>query len=445
MITCANDEVLSGRRRSMSPPMPRLLAGALAALAATVISSAASADSCAPVTRSNVAACAVGASAAVRSDREAVAAAAGRRVAASPWLPSNPVLAVTLARRGGTDGRGDALNYTASLSQEIAIAGQRGARRRAAEADVDARVQEGAATARRVAADGYSAWFDVVAARDAVAVARRLESTAQQIARVTRGRADAGVGSPLEAEVADAASLRVTQARVEAERELRVDTARLAALLGRDPLREHVAVAGDLEPLGGADAIARSASEDLARRRPEVLALANERRAHEARAEALRRARVPSPALQVFAQNDGYDERVLGAGLSVPIPLPEPVGRLHAGEIREAEALARQTGAKRELVERELGAELAAAVATYEGRRAEAALFTRERALRSEQLLSEIRAEIEAGRLPVRDALLAQQQLIDVLRGAVETRRALCLASVELALAAGVALEGGAR
>ena len=41
--------------------------------------------------------------------------------------------------------------------------------------------------------------------------------------------------------------------------------------------------------------------------------------------------------------------------------------------------------------------------------------------------------------------LLAQQQLIDVLRGAVETRRALCIASVNLAFAAGVPLEGGAR
>ncbi|OJY19962.1 MAG: hypothetical protein BGO98_01580 [Myxococcales bacterium 68-20] len=422
------------------------LAGVVLFTVTTVAASPVDAsNACAPVTRENVAACVVRASAAVRSDREATAAAAGRRVATEPWFPSSPVLAVTLARRGGPDGRSDTLNYTASLSQEIAIAGQRGARRRAAEADVDARMQETTATARRVAAAGYVAYFDLVAARDSVEVARRLESTAQQIARVTRGRADAGVASALDAEVADAASLRVTQARIDAERELRADAARLASLLGRDPLEQNVAVAGELEPLAGVDTIARSVSEDLARQRPEVRALASDRRAYEAHAEAFRRARVPNLTLQLFSQNDGFNERVLGAGLSVPIPLPQPVGRLYDGEIREAEALARQTVAKSELLVRELSADLAAAVAAYEGRRAETALFTQERVDRSERLLSEIGKEIEAGRLPVRDALLAQQQLIDVLRGFVETRRAFCVASVELALAAGVALEGANR
>jgi cobalt-zinc-cadmium efflux system outer membrane protein len=54
-------------------------------------------------------------------------------------------------------------------------------------------------------------------------------------------------------------------------------------------------------------------------------------------------------------------------------------------------------------------------------------------------------AEVEAGRLAVRDAVVAQQQLMDVLRARVEARRALSVASVELALAAGVPLEGAPR
>jgi outer membrane protein, heavy metal efflux system len=401
--------------------------------------------SCSPVTRENVAACVVKASAAVRADREAMAAATGRQTAAAPWFPSNPTLSVTLARRGGTENRGDTLNYTAALSQELEVAGSRAARRRAADADVEARGHEWVATARRAAADGYLAWFELLAARDAVRVARLLEGTAQQIARVTKGRADAGVASPLDAELADAASLRVTQARLDAERQERADTARLASLLGRDPTRESVAATGELEPLapnGKLEDVMHAATAEIASRRPELRALASDQRAWEARAEAFRRARVPNLSLQLFAQNDGYNERVLGAGLMVPIPLPQPIGHFYTGEIREAEALARQTTARRELLVRELGTELATAVAAYESRRSEVALYTEERATRSERMLSEIGKEIEAGRLSVRDALLAQQQLIDVLRARVETRRALCLASVDLALAAGVALEG---
>lgn len=399
------------------------------------------ARACVPVTRENVVGCVVGASAELRREREASLAAAGRRTAAAPWLPSNPTLFVSLSRRGETEGHSSVLNYNATLSQEIEIAGQRTARRRAAESEVAAREQDITATSRRVAADGIAAYFDVLAAREAMAVARRLETTARQIADVTRGRADAGVASPLDAEVADAASLRVTQARLGAERELRTSSARLASLLGRDPMRDPVSATGSLEPLEAAEVLARAANADAVRERPEVRALASDQHAYEARAEVFRRARIPSPTLQLFAQNDGYNERVLGAGLSLPIPLPQPIGRVYVGEIREAEALARQTSARSDALVRELTVDLATAITTYETRRAEAALFTRERVERAERLLSDIGKEMEAGRLSVRDALLAQQQLIDVLRGSIDTRRELCLASVKLALAAGLPIE----
>jgi outer membrane protein TolC len=398
--------------------------------------------SCASITRENLATCVVASSAAVRAGREATAAANGRRIATEPWLPSNPTLATSLARRSGTEGRPGAINYTATLSQEIQFNGQRAARRRAAEADVGARELETLATTRRVVADGYTAYFEVIASRDAADVARRLESTALQIARVTKGRSDAGVSSPMDAEVAEAASLRVAQVRLAAERELRTSSARLGSLLGRDPTKA-VEVGGSLEPIAGVDGIAPTGAN--VERRPEVRALASDQRAWSARAEAFRRARIPNVTLQLFGQNDGYDERVFGAGLALPLPLPQPLGNRYTGEVREAEATARETAARTELLVRELGADLAVAVTDYESRRAEAALFTRERAERAERYLADLAKELEVGRVSVRDALLAQQQLIDVLRGFVETRRALCLASVEVALAAGLPLEGASR
>src|SRR5262245_15795103 len=137
----------------MSSRLLRIVFGAVV----TFSGPASAEETCTPITRGNVATCVVRASAAIRAEREATAAAAGRRLAASPWFPSNPTLAVSLARRAGTEGRGDAINYTASLSQEIEVAGQRAARRRAAEADIGARTLETIATSRRVAADGYTA------------------------------------------------------------------------------------------------------------------------------------------------------------------------------------------------------------------------------------------------------------------------------------------------
>lgn len=401
---------------------------------------------CAAIDRSNVVACVLRTSATIRAEREAAEGAVGRRTATAPWFPSQPTLYLSAGRRtGGTEGRGDAINYYATLSQEIAFSGERASRRRAAEADVAARNHDTLAVTRRVAADAYAAYYDALAGRDAIAVAKLLEATALSIARVTRARSDAGVASPLDAEVADAASLRIVQSRIAAERTSSTASARLATLLGADPVKQVPVVTGDLEPLAGSDALADGANSRSASARPEVQALLNDERAAMLRAEAFRRARIPTLTVQAFVQNDGFNERVFGGGIVFPIPLPEPVGRRFAGEILESEALGRESAARAEATSRELSNELARAVLDYRSRRAELALYSRERVAKSEQLLGEIGREIESGRLPVRDALVAQQQLIEVLRGYVEARRALCIASVGLALAAGVPLEGSAR
>lgn len=403
------------------------------------------APTCSRVTRDNLIRCAVDASAAIRMQREGVAAADARRVATSPWFPRNATLTLSAAQRVGPGGGPTVFNYYATLAQEIEIAGQRSARRAAAEADVAANKEDLAAVTRRAAAAAYVAYFDALAARDALAVAQGLEATARQIARVTQERADTGVGSPLDATLAEAASLRVVQNRVEAERTVQKTGIMLAVLLGRDAAQPPPAIEGDLEPLHGVDAITGSSTPRLVLDRPELRALRFTRRAYEARADVFRRARVPNVTLQLYAQNDGFNERVLGGGLVVPLPLPRPIGRMYAGEIAESEALARRTEQEAEVSRRALSGSLAAAIAEYRSRREEAGLFTKDRVARAERLLSEIGKEIEAGRLPVRDALVAQQRLIDVLHGWVDTRHALCLASVELAFAAGVPLEAGGR
>jgi cobalt-zinc-cadmium efflux system outer membrane protein len=395
---------------------------------------------CATVSRQNVAACVVGASADLVTQREARAAAEGRLVAAEPWFPSNPLLSVSAGRRNGSDA--SATNVWATLSQEIEIAGQRAARRRAADAEIDARTADVVASTRRVAAAAYRAYYRAIAAREAALVARRLEATGADVARVTRARAEAGVASTVDAEVAEAAALRLAQERVDASMQERVAVATLATLLGRDPVRETIAIEGALEPLPGADALVPRANAQMAKGRPEVRALKKEESAHASRAEAFRRARFPTLTIQVFAQNDGFDEKVLGAGLALPLPLPQPLGRTFAGEAAEEGALARQAASRAAAAERELANDLAVAVAAYDAARAQVALYGDDRAARAERILSDIAKEIEAGRLATRDAVLAQRELTDVLRGRVDALRALSLASVDLVLAAGAPLEG---
>src|SRR5437868_5461647 len=98
----------------------------LAVAAALLCAAPARADDagCAVLARENVARCAVSASAVVAVERAQAMAAIGRRTAADPWFPQAPTLSLTAARRAGTEGRQGTVNYAATLSQEIEIAGE---------------------------------------------------------------------------------------------------------------------------------------------------------------------------------------------------------------------------------------------------------------------------------------------------------------------------------
>ena len=64
---------------------------------------------------------------------------------------------------------------------------------------------------------------------------------------------------------------------------------------------------------------------------------------------------------------------------------------------------------------------------------------------RAENSLRELGQEVEVGRLSMRDAIVSQQGLIELLQAYVAERKALCLASLEMAPLLGIAVEGGGR
>ena len=160
------------------------------------------------------------------------------------------------------------------------------------------------------------------------------------------------------------------------------------------------------------------------------------------RASALRRSRVPNPTLSVFAARDGFAEDVVGVGLAFPLPLPEPVGRMSGGAVAESEAQAERARILAEKGRRSARTVLARAVASYDAARAEAEVFDTPRVARAEAALTNLATEAQNGRVPIRDALVLQAPLLELLLAAIETKKSLCLASVELVWAAGLPLEG---
>lgn len=395
-------------------------------------------------TRDNVASCAIRASLGVKAQTEATEAASARVTAAEPILPSLPVLGASAAQRTAR-GITPVLNWSASLSQEIEVAGQRSARLTSAAAEVEAERQRGVATERDAALAAWRAYFEALGAKEEVKRARSVEALAAKIETAVTAASAGGLASGIDAELAGARTLQATQARLAAERAEKAALVTLAALWGKDPSQVTLTAEGPLTPLAGVEELAAKSAPKPATEKPEALALDAEKRSLEARADELRRARVPNLTVSLFVQNDGVNETVVGAGVSIPIPLPQPLGRSNAGEIAEASALSRRAATEAESVRRGAKADVAAAVAEYRSRKAEVDAFAADRLTRAETSLAGIATEIEAGRLSLKDAAQAQQALVDVLAAHLQARRALCLASVEVVRAAGLPVEGVTR
>lgn len=383
------------------------------------------------INRSNVAACALIANPSLGEELASERAAQARREAARPFLPSNPTLAGSVASRVSSTDR--AANWYLSIGQELEVGGQSWLRVEVADKALRAQHHRVAATRTSVTAQAWAAYFSVLAMQERLKLAAKLEAATGTVAATVRGMASSGLASEVDADVADAAALRASQDRLGLEAVLAAAKAQLNRLTGGPPA---IVVEGVLEPLKGV-IVALSAPTRL-----EVLALQEEHAALQRRVALLRREQVPNPTLSLYAQNDGFNERVLGVGLSVPIPLPQPIGRTRAGQLAETIALAQKAQAEIEGLQRELQAELTVASAEFEAASKARALYTAERIERAGVRLDAIAVQVKSARLPVRDALLAQQALVDQLKAHIDAREALCVASVRLRRAVGLSTEG---
>lgn len=397
---------------------------------------------CAPINRANLVRCALEGSLSAKVEKQGLEAAEARQETARPVLPANPVIMVSAAQRTAA-GVAPVLNWYVTLSQELEIGGQREARQRAANAERDALEKLVTKTERDAVAAAWRAYFEAIAARDEVQLSEQLEALTAKVATATRAAADKGLVSGIDADVAETAYLRVAQERIAATRRAQIAKAALLASMGRDP-SANVTIEGDLVPLSDVETFAAKQEKSGLEDRPEVQALEASRRVHEAQASLYRRSRIPNPTVGVFVQNDGFNERVFGAQISIPIPLPQPVGRTYAGEIAEADALARRAKTQIEQARRDIRVDLANARSSFAAVRAQRDLYTSERLSRADQSLRAIASEIESGRLAVRDAIVSEQALVELLRAGLETKKNLALASVDLAVAAGYPLERGA-
>ncbi len=388
------------------------------------------------VDQSNVVGCALRASVVVYEEERGLDAMRARRRSASLLLPSNPVVAIDVGRRTSSV-EPDSVDWRVALSQELEIGGQRGARIDVAEGEGEAQRGRVQAAQREVAGAALSAYFDALAAQQEKRLADRLVELATALTTLAQARSEIGLSSAVDAEIAGAAAVRLQQGRFAADRRVYATATAMAALVGLDPAAGPARVVGELSAPPAAETDTTDLVGVALARRADIAVADAERRAQAHRAEMYRRLRFPNPTVSLFAQSDRYNERAVGVGLAFPIPLPTPIGRRYVGEIAEAEALTQRAAGEVERIRRSVRVEVLVAANAVASRQIEVSAFDSERIRRADDALSAIARELQARRLSVRDALLAEQALVEFLQANLEARRQLCLASVELARVSG--------
>lgn len=404
-----------------------------------------------PLTAERVIQCALSQSLELRSSEQELEALQGRRVTAGTWLPSRPTLSATIGDRrpfGGAmnppAGPASALNWSVGISQEVEIAGQRGTRLKEVDAEKLTQTRKIRAVEQEVAATALFSFYDLLAAQEELRLATDLSKVAESLSSLVQARAKESLISSVDADVAQAEVTRLQLERLEAERRLNKTQAVFLQILGQSA---SVELAGDLEQ--GPQLEAHLSIESLLARaltlRGELSVAEAERGQRQAQIERLKRERIPNPTFSFFAQNDGFNERVLGFGVSIPLPMPSPVAPSRAGEIATARVQVAQADTNIEMIRRRVQREVTQAWSQIQACTTQKSLFSADLLGRAQKDLRALAQGIAAKQLSIREALFSQRTLIELLQRHLQTRLICAQARIELIRAAGISFLGEAR
>jgi cobalt-zinc-cadmium efflux system outer membrane protein len=380
-----------------------------------------------PFTAAKVVSCALSISPEVQIARCEFDALRGRRSSAGIWLPSNPNISFNGGDRDLAERPGgvSAFNWAATLSQEVEVAGQRSLRLRVADAELAAQTRRVVVTELDVAARALATFFEVRAAREELGLAERLGRIAQSLSELAEQRSKIGLLSPVDADVAQSESIRIGVIRYETRRRFYSAQVNLNGLLGRDFAAPVEVVDSLRPPLIAPPEVRAGASSFVSRAlllRGEIAAADAERRVFETQLQLIRRERIPNPTLSIYRQRDELRDRIFGGGISMAIPLPAPLGQDKAGEIEETIARIGQASSNVELVKRNVRIEAERAYEDWQTSSEALTLFQPELVGRANDDLDLIREAIGSRQLSLRDALLAQRSLVDLLLADIEAR-----------------------
>lgn len=363
----------------------------------------------------------------------------GRRKTAGYLFPSNPVVSATTANRRmegesfpPSSGK-SVLNGEILFSQEIYTAGKRSAQIKIADAEMQTAFKRIEAMERVTIAESIQSTILYQASAEEYELTKELYELSQSIARIAKIRFQNGLGSEMDSELAESESLKMLSQMEMAKRNKETRAADLAVMMGIPYLEEL-----PLEKETTIFSIPKISRDDYTylaeNQRPDLESLKMEILISKSRERLLEKNRIPNVTFSGYFQNDGFNERVVGARVSIPLT----IWRDNSGEIQSAKAITKKNQANQEIGEHSVRLEALNAWNGYRSWKRAWDAYPSNILQRTNENLNIIKKAVEMGSLSIRDAILTQKSLIELKSNYFKTKTGYALASAEYLRAGGI-------
>lgn len=339
--------------------------------------------------------------AALRADLEA--AALKLRYAG---LPPNPELGIEWDNLGGDLPADEVRETEVSLRQPIEIGGKPAARKMRVQNEILQLQQEEITTWLDIAAEVRTAFLEVLAAREQLALQQDAEIIAAELAGITRERVAAGE-LPATEETRAEAGRAATAAETQKCRSLLVDAELALVAVLAEPERTAVTVGGEL----AREVSIPDRQEMLARVQdsPFLALRRSERRLASAGLAVEQAGAWADPSLSL-ALRDMPDKD--GSAVAVGVSIPLPLFQRNQTALAEAGASARKAAANEEAAVRLLRSEALKTHALLEAADQEARTLRNEVLSRAGEAAESLREGFRAGKFRYSDVLESSQTLV---------------------------------
>ena len=285
--------------------------------------------------------------------RVARAAVAGVRAAltTSGTYPFNPVLEGTLARRTAPDGTGT--DRGLALSQEIELGGQVGKRLAAGRADLAAAEKTLLHAARLLAGQVENSYAEAVKGRELLKIDTVDVELAQTHRQHARKRLEAGAGTQIEDNLAQATlgraerRLRSSEAAYMEARSILAEAIGLGMVVLPEPTESFPDLPPEPPPLS---VLLAAAIEN----RADIQAFEEAKAAAQARVRLARSEALPNLVLGGFYDREGGGDKIVGVSVGIGIP----IFNRNQGGIAARQAELERTAAEKASLELQLAVQL---------------------------------------------------------------------------------------